>query len=359
MTGKMTDARRSTLRTVWSLILPAVAAAGLCGCASGPRPARVSWPSMGTVAALSLAGADVRRLDEAAAAAQASHAALEARLSMFVPQSDIARLNAAAGAAAVQVSPAAAECLRLAIHYAAVSDGAFDVTVGPLVRAWGIHGGQVPVKPPDEAVLRDVLSRVGIRHLSLSNGWARLDKAGCSVDLGGIAKGYAADIGFDRLRGMGLNNLLVDMGGNMRCGGHPRRGQPWRIGVRNPFDRDASLGTLRLSDGRAVATSGNYERFVVIEGERYTHIVDPRTGWPVQGMAGVTVVCTNAVEADAMSTSLFVLGLEKSKVALQRVAGCEALFVPDRQPIEIWITPGLARIFTPEPEYAPSVRLLK
>lgn len=314
---------------------------------------------MDTFATLALAGPDAARIDEAAAAARNCSTSLEARLSMFRPRSDVSRINAAAGQSPVEISPVAAECLRLAIHYAEVSGGAFDVTVGPLVRAWGIHGGAVPGTPPDEAALRDALARVGIRHVSLSNGWARLDQAGSSIDLGGIAKGYGADLCYERLCSMGLTAFLVDLGGNMRCAGQPRPGEPWRIGVRNPFDRERLIGALALTNSQAVATSGNYERFVEIQGERYGHIVDPRTGLPVKGMAAVTVVSPSAVEADALSTSLFVLGPEGSRAARAGAPGCEALFVPDRRPMEIWITPGLSRCFTPEPDVADCVRVLE
>lgn len=349
----------SSCRAQTVRVLPLFATVALlAGCRRAAPPVRETWMTMGTFATITLAGDDAPRMPETAAAARECMSALEDKLSMFKEESDIARLNRSAGQAPVKVSPAVAECLRLARHYADISGGAFDITVGPLVRAWGIHGGNAPEKPLDEARIQTVLSTIGIRHLSISNGWARLDQA-ASVDLGGLAKGYAVDICFDRLRAMGRENFMVDLGGNLRCSGHPRRGEPWKIGVRNPFERETILGTLALTGGAAVATSGNYERFVVIQGQRYAHIVDPRTGYPVRGMAGVTVVCTNATDADALSTSLFVLGLEGSKTALARVPSCQALFVPDREPMEIWITPGFARQFTPAPEYADNVRVLE
>ena len=200
---------------------------------------------------------------------------------------------------------------------------------------------------------------MGYRHVRLGPGaTAYLEKAGLQLDLGGIAKGYAVDVAYDRLVGKGVDNAMVNLGGNIRCRGLARRGTPWRVGVRDPFDRETIVGVLRLTDGLAVATSGNYERFVTIAGERYAHILDPRTGYPVKGMAGVTVVAGSALEADAMSTSLFVLGMEEGLQVLGELESCEALFVPDEQPLSIYITPGFGRYFTPLRPYAGAVKEL-
>jgi thiamine biosynthesis lipoprotein ApbE len=128
--------------------------------------------------------------------------------------------------------------------------------------------------------------------------------------------------------------------------------------VRHPFQADAIMGKMRLEDGMAVATSGHYERFVTIDGVRYAHIMDPRTGCPVQGMAGVTVVAPTAAEADVLSTTLFILGPEKGMDLLAQTGSrAEALFVPDRQPLEIQVTPGMAALFDPLPGM--SVRVLR
>ena len=125
--------------------------------------------------------------------------------------------------------------------------------------------------------------------------------------------------------------------------------------MRHPFQPDRSLGVLHLAHGQAVATSGHYERFVTLDGRRYAHIVDPRTGFPVEGMAGITVLASTAVEADALSTTLFVLGMQEGLTVLQKKPGCAALFVPDQQPLQIRITPGLADWFTPDPNVAAQV----
>lgn len=137
----------------------------------------------------------------------------------------------------------------------------------------------------------------------------------------------------------------------MRAIGHPRPGDAWHIGVRNPFNRDEIIGTLRLDSGMAVATSGNYERFVMIDGRRYTHIIDPRTGMPVAGMAGVTVIAPTAGETDGLSTGLFILGVERGAAVIGAQPGCGAIFVPDVQPAVAYVTPEFAARFEATPAW--------
>jgi thiamine biosynthesis lipoprotein len=184
-----------------------------------------------------------------------------------------------------------------------------------------------------------------------------LDKAGARIDLGGIAKGYAVDVCYRKLRDIGARDVMINMGGNIRCMGRGRRHRPWTIGVQSPFERDRLVGTVALSDGMALATSGHYEKYVVIEGRRYAHVIDPRTGRPVQGMAGVTVLGSTAAEADALSTALFVAGLRESEAILANTPGASALFIPDEQPMRILVTPGMKEHFTPHPDIASCVRV--
>jgi thiamine biosynthesis lipoprotein len=151
----------------------------------------------------------------------------------------------------------------------------------------------------------------------------------------------------------------VNLGGNIRCSGKPRDQGAWRVGVRHPFKPDSLVGTFEISKGLATATSGNYERFVEIDGKRYAHILDPRTGQPVMGMAGVTVVCTNATMADAMSTALYVMGMKDGMSILRDMPDCAALFIPDKEPIELWATPAFKKRFAPGRAYAKRVFTLK
>jgi thiamine biosynthesis lipoprotein len=346
----------------WSLIAASVPlAAVLAGDPPPEPPPPVSevWSVMGTRAAVSIPETDHRTLTGRAAVVKDIFRELDEALSVYKADSEISRLNRGAGKEAVPVSARTLEILRLARKYAELSGGAFDPTVLPLCRLWGFSGGSSPRKLPSPDEIEGVRRLVGYRRLVIAEGAARLELPGMGVDLGGIAKGYAVDLAFDRLAATGAADFLVDLGGNLRCRGSGRRGRPWTVGVRDPFDRSRIVGVLALTGGLAVATSGNYERFVEIDGERHAHILDPRTGRPVKGMAGVTVVCPTAVETDALSTALFVLGPSESLVLLARLPGAEAILIPDRRPLEILITPGMRRLFEPETASREAVKVLE
>ncbi len=321
------------------------------GCkAPGPPPAagRRAFTVMGAFAAIAVSPHDETALKAASDAAEETMAGLEAKLSIFRPESEISEVNRQAGRALVEVSPATRNLLQLALHYSELSDGAFDPTIAPLMETWGLYPHQAKLEePPTEDAIAGALRRAGWRRLLLSDGTAFLNIEGGALDLGGIAKGYAVDVSCHRLMGMGVANALVDLGGNMRSLGRKANGEPWVIAVRNPFKPDESLGVITLSDGEAVSTSGNYERFVTVAGRRYAHILDPRTGSPVEDMASVTVVSHSAAEADALSTALFVLGREAGSELLRKTSSREAMFIPDRKPVEIWVTPEFAQRFRP------------
>jgi thiamine biosynthesis lipoprotein len=312
---------------------------------------------MGTRAQVTVAGEYRERLPGLAAEVRAIFDALESRLTTYRRDSEISRLAAAAGGPPLEVSGDTFRVLELSKHYGELTGGAFDITVSPLVRLWGF-GGPPPPGPPHPGLIEEELKRVGFRRMELREGKVSL-AAGTSVDLGGIGKGYAVDAAYEALRRSGVLAAMVDLGGNIRVRGQAEAGFNWTIGVRNPFDKQKVVGKISLADGMAVATSGNYERFVEMSGRRFSHILDPRTGYPVEGMAGVTVVAPDATMADALSTGCFVLGMGPSLEVLRKTAGAEALFVPDRYPVELWLTPGMAKLFVPPPELASSVRLLK
>jgi thiamine biosynthesis lipoprotein len=312
--------------------------------------------AMGTFAAVSLPAARSNDLAAAADCAKSVISRLEQELSVYRADSGLSMLNAASGVSPVALPKETLELLRRARRYAEASGGAFDPSVGPVVRAWGFSGGRKPAAVPAADTLRQMLERVGWSNIVVDESTAFVRKPGMFVDLGGIAKGYAVDCVLDTLDATSYPDVLVDVGGNVACRGEARRGVPWRIGVRNPFNRDELIGVLRIPSYAAVATSGNYERFVEIEGRRYAHIIDPRSGRPVEGMASVTVISPDATESDALSTALFVAGLDEAKAVLARLPGNEAMFIPDKQPPIVIVTPGFRRVFDPLPEWAGRVK---
>ncbi len=294
---------------------------------------------MGTRATLTVSGKEGDKLPAAAAETKRLMQALDAELSIYRPDSVISRLNAAAGVRPLEVSEHTRRLLELSRVYGELTSGAFDVTVGPVVDLWRPVKGRTPSLPNDEA-LKDALSRVNFRKIQVTGGSAFLADRGMRVDLGGIGKGYAVDLAWRKCRDLGASDFMFDLGGNIRVSGQAKRDLAWSIAIRDPFDRSANLAKIEMPDQWAVATSGQYERFIQIEGRRYGHIVDPRTGYPAAGVAGVTILAPNGTMADALSTGLFVLGPRRS-IPILKKTGAEAVFIPDKQPAELWVTPGI------------------
>ncbi len=340
-------------KTIGSLAL-ALSALLAGGCADrNVDPVSVAFTGMGTLGSLIMPAGYASNAASWCVTVTTCVSRLEGHLSIFKPGSDLARLNASAGSEGIEVASDTMAVLKMGLQGSRDSGGAFDMTVGPLMALWGFRGSNSVLRVPMESERAETLQRVGAEHVVISGQTVRLDRPGVRLDAGGIGKGFAVDRCWDELRQQGAKSFLMNLGGNMRASGQPSPDRPWSVGVRHPFDANGLLGRMRLPDGMAVATSGHYERFVIIGGVRYAHIMDPRTGAPVQGMAGVTVVAPTATEADILSTTLFVMGPEAGLAMLQRTGRkAEALFVPDHQPLEILVTPGMADLFEPAPGMA-------
>lgn len=324
--------------------------------ASIPPPVERMWPVMGTFASITLRGDDAGHLPWAAAEATEILEDVNRTMSVYLPDSEISRLNHSRDP--VAIGPRTRTMLETARHYTRLSGGAFDPTAMPLIRLWGFSGGRIPEALPEQGAIDAARLLTGIEKLEISVESARFTEPGMTLDLGGIAKGFAVDRCYEAIIGKQPLNAIFNLGGNIRCHGRAAPDRAWRIGVQHPFEHGRHLGILELESGMAVATSGNYERFVTIGGKRYAHIIDPRSGLPVEGMAGVTVLSGSATEADALSTALFVLGIGKAADLLARTPASRALLVPDRHPVEIFISEGLAPCFTPHPEFKDAVRPL-
>jgi len=351
------------MRGAWLLIF--LAGTLGFGCARDERhPTQLCWLTMGTVAAVQC-GQD-KEIGAVRDLARETFDTLEHVFSTWTETSELAQINAEAGSTNVHTCSAdLGQLLVVTLDVTRKSDGAFNPLVGAIMRAWGFNGAQSIVAPPAEAVLRkacDVADWRGIQLAVHEQGTrVRLDKPGMRLDLGGIAKGYAVDRAFEHVKAAGYTNVLIDLGGNLRATGEavPGRGG-WRVGIRNPFEGTAMIGTFLLREGEATATSGNYERFVEINGVRYSHLMDARTGHPVRGMAGVTIVAPTAVLADALSTTLFVMGPEHGAQLLAAYPGCEALWIPDDPAaLTVIATPGFAERLTPAGNKAFSLRVVE
>lgn len=270
---------------------------------------------------------------------------LEERLSVFNEGSDISRLNRSAGIRPQKVCRETFELLLRAKEFSSLSGGAFDITTRPLSSLWDF--GKKDCHPPKEKEIQKMLRLVDYRDLILdeSDTSAYLRRPGQSVDLGGIAKGYAADEVKRILRECGIKSALINLGGNIVTLGARPDGEDWHIGIQNPLaPRGQFIGTIPVREG-TVVTSGSNERFYMKNGIRYHHILDPRTGYPVQnGQLSVTVFYANSADADALTTALFVLGPEKADPLL-RATGAQAAFITEK--LDLFMTGDMMKRFEP------------
>ena len=220
--------------------------------------------------------------------------------------SDICRVNSQAGSKPVKVSAEVFEMLEISKQYTTLTDGAFDITIGPVMDLWGF-GGKNPAIP-QQTKLDKTLQLVDSNSLILdsANRTVFLKKAGMKLDLGAIAKGYATEKALAIIRRHGITSALIDAGGNIRVLGRSPRNSPWKIGVKAPRKTDEIAAVLSLEDSSAV-TSGDYYRFFEANGKRMHHILDPKTGQPAGHSMSVTVVTRDATVADILSTAFFVL----------------------------------------------------
>jgi FAD:protein FMN transferase len=264
---------------------------------------------------------------------------LENLMSVWREGSDVLRLNAAAGEGAVSLSPEVIEVLDLARRYSELSGGKFDVTFGPLSGVWRFDQDQDNVVP-DPAAVAAKLPLIGWEDLVVdpAAGTAQLRRKGMSVHLGGIGKGYAVDHGAAILRSRGIENFLIQSGGDMYVGGHPE-GRAWRLGIQDPRGpEDTPFAVVELTNA-TFSTSGDYERFFMKDGRRYHHIIDPDSGQPAMASRSVTIVASRAVDADALSTAVFILGPEAGMALIERLPDVEGVIVDARN--EVRVSSGL------------------
>lgn len=246
---------------------------------------------------ITLQGVAATRAGKAARAVAAETARIERKFSRFRDDSIVAAINRAAGGAAVAVDDETAGLLDFATTSHALSDGLFDITSGALRQAWRPGEARVPGAEELEAVL----ARVGWRHARWERPFFSLDRPGMEIDLGGLGKEYAADRAATLLREHGIACALVNFGGDLHAVGPRADGTPWRVGIRHPRQAGALVAALSLWRG-GLATSGDYERAFVIDGQRYSHLLDPRSGWPARGLASVSVVADSCIAAGALAS---------------------------------------------------------
>jgi thiamine biosynthesis lipoprotein len=342
----MRPPRRS--RGSWTLL--ALLGAPLLA-AAGTSERSVPYPihAMGTYVNVTLVTADSAASAADAAAAHGAIREVDSLMSNWTTTSEVARINRVADSVTTHVQPLVGDVIGRSLRVWRESGHTFDITVEPLVRAWGFIGGPRRVPTDDEARAAWALVGAGDVAFDSAAGTIHFRRKGMRIDLGGIAKGYAVDLAMRALEARGVRNALVDASGNMMSVGHPPASEHWRIGLRDPRDRVPYFARVWL-DGDAISTSANYEQFVAKDGKRYGHILDPRTGQPASGLLAVTVVAPDATTSDSWDTPLYVLGLEAARAkALERPDVSAVLVEPGDGRDTVWVESTLKDRFALEP----------
>jgi len=317
-------------------------------------------PVMGTFARVVVIAEDSKTAKESIKAAFVELIKVDKLMSDYKDDSDISRINKHAFNDPVKVTQPTFEVLEKSIEFSKLSDGAFDITVGPLVDLWRRAAETNAV--PTEAELSEAHSKVGYEKLILDANElsVRFAVDGMRIDLGGIAKGYAIDKAVEAMQTAGAVGAMVDIGGDIRCFGTPMQGKNfWLIGLQDPniaggdtdiftqagIQTNELLLVLQLEDN-AVATSGGYRRFALINGKKYSHIINRRTGISAEGLLSVTIIAKNAVDVDALATAVSVMGLEKGLALIETIPQTEAILIPSQPKYGLIRTTGAEKYIT-------------
>jgi thiamine biosynthesis lipoprotein len=287
------------------------------------------FETMGTVGTLVLLAPDQATADRWARAALEAVRAVHREMSTYRAESELSRLNQAAGAGPVRVGADLFGVIAYARELSERTGGAFDVSYSPLRDVW--RGAAARGSLPSEEELAEARRRVGWQKIVLDPDarTVRFAEPGMKLDLGSVAKGFALDLAVDALVEAGCTRGFVDIGGDLRLLGSAENGRPWVVGVRDPLkpgNKRAVMRRLRLG-AVAVATSGGYERYFEIDGKRYSHILNPATGRPAGDLVSATVVAPTGIQADGLATAVTVLGMEAGLALIEETPGAECLLM--------------------------------
>jgi FAD:protein FMN transferase len=260
-------------------------------------------------------------------------------LNTYDPGSEVSRINRQAGGAPVQISPETAEALKRAVFFCGITGGAMDITIGPLLKLWGFGKDDAGLagSEPDARAIRRAKALVDYRALELSSvtlpggavSWtARITHKGMWIDVGSFSKGFVADRAMAVLKKRGIRNALVIAGGTVCALGRKPDGTLWQVGIQHPRKKGGLLAVIPLQNN-SISTSGDYENFYKKNGKRRTHIIDPRSGRPVEKMQAVSVIAPDGMTSDGIDTGLFVLGPEKAIRVVEGMGGVEAMIVAE------------------------------
>lgn len=316
----------------------------LCGCErpDPSKPYTAHGPSrqvMGTFANSISVARDKKTAELSNKAAFDKLVEVDEMMSDYLPTSELSRVNSEAFGNPVNVSDELFEVLSKAVEYSRISDGAFDITIGPVVVLWR-RAEDTKLKPTQEQIA-EAKAKVGYKKMILDaeNKTVRFAVEGMRLDLGAIAKGYAIDMAVEAMIEAGATGGMVDVGGDIRCFGKPGNKPKWAIGLQDPDEPEKLLMVIELGDN-AIATSGDYQRFVMLDGEKFSHIMTPKKGLSTKGLTSVTVIAKTAIDTDALATTVTVMGIEKGLELIKTIDGTEGFVVPSDPNEEIKFTDG-------------------
>jgi Membrane-associated lipoprotein involved in thiamine biosynthesis len=253
---------------------------------------------------------------------------IERLISSWDPNSQTSMINNNAGVAPVKVDRELFNLIERAIKISKLTQGAFDISYASMDRIWKFDGSVMEM--PSEEAIKQSVAKVGYQNIEMDpeNSTVFLKKEGMKIGFGAIGKGYAADMAKALLLKNGVFSGIINASGDLNAWGSQPDGKDWMVAIVNPLNKEKVFSWLPVRD-QAVVTSGNYEKFIILNGERYTHIIDPRTGYPSKGVRSATVFTKNAELADALATSIFVMGVETGVDFVNQLKGVECIIVDD------------------------------
>lgn len=283
---------------------------------------------MGTKIEITALSKNIKLAQDAVDAAFNEILRIEKLISSWDSTSQTSAINKNAGIKAVKVDDELYQLIHRSISISELTNGIFDISYASLDKIWKFDGSMQHL-PSDTAVSQSI-AKIDYKNIELhpNNSSIFLKEKGMKIGFGAIGKGYAANKCKVLMQNLGIENGVVNAGGDLITWGHQANGSPWTIGIANPEAKNVALSWLEISD-QAVVTSGNYERFIEFNGKKYCHIINPKTGWPAEALSSVTVICRDAEVADALATAVFILGVENGLALINQLTGIECFIVDD------------------------------
>ena len=327
----------------------------LCGCDTGSKaqPTVLEGKTMGTFWRVSVVDINPQQAQSLRQKIQTQLDADDHLMSTWKDDSALMRFNHSTSTAPWPVSAAMADIVTTSLRVGEKTEGAMDITVGPLVNLWGFGPDKQPVKTPVQAQIDAAKARTGLAHLTVINRageqFLQKDLPDLFVDLSTVGEGYAADHLARLMEQEGIARYLVSVGGALASRGMNAQGQPWRVAIQKPTDRENVAQAVVDINGHGISTSGSYRNYYELDGKRISHIIDPRSGRPIQhALVSVTVIAPTALEADAWDTGLMVLGTEQAKEVVTREGLAVFMIIKDGDGFRTWMSPQFSAFLLSE-----------